>query len=73
MIRTIYLPAIDRRVTLRQYIDAIRLAKANPEKVFKHGLTCWCPCTGREILEQFLHGVQDRINQGVPYCKRGLS
>ena len=69
--RTIYLPAIDRTVTLKDYIRAVKLAKENPDMEFKHGLTCWWSCTGRDIVKQFVEGVHDRINQGVPYCTRG--
>jgi len=68
----IHLPAIDKRVTLGAYVKAIRLAKANPDVEFKEGLSCWWPCTGKEIMRQFLEGVNDRINQGIPYTKRGL-
>ncbi len=70
--RTIYLPAIDRTVLLGAYINAIKLAKANPDKIFKHGLTCWWSCTGRDIMKQFFEGINDRINQNVPYIKRGM-
>ena len=35
--RYITLPAINKRVSLRAYIDGIRLAKQNPDKQFKHG------------------------------------
>ena len=69
--RTIYLPAIDRRVTLAQFVRAVKLAKANPDAEFKQGLSCWWPCTGREIMRQFLEGVNDRINQAIPYSERG--
>lgn len=69
--RTIYLPAIERRVTLRQYLDAIYKAKNNPEEEFKHGLTCWWACLGKDIMKQFMKGVEDRINQCIPYNKRG--
>jgi len=69
--RTIYLPAIDRRVSLSAYVSAVRRAKADPSSVFSHGLTCWWPCTGEEILRQFHEGLQDRINQAVPYSRRG--
>ena len=72
MQRMIHLPAIDKRVTLGAYVKAIRLAKANPDVEFKDGLSCWWPCTGKEIMRQFLEGVNDRINQGIPYTKRGL-
>ena len=38
MIRVITL-ANGRRVTIAQYVKAIKLAKANPDATFKHGLT----------------------------------
>jgi hypothetical protein len=68
--RTIHLPAIDRRVSLVAYVAAVKKAKANPDSTFSHGLTCWWPCTGKEILHQFVAGMQDRINQAVPYLQR---
>lgn len=68
--RTIHLPALDRRVSLAAYIRAVRLAKANEEATFKHGLTTWWPTTGREIVEQFRRGMHERINEGTPYEKR---
>jgi len=70
--RAIYLPAINRRVSIGAYVKAIKLAKANPDAKFKHGLTCWWPCTGREIKVQFRRGIHDRINQAIPYAQRGL-
>ena len=72
MKRVIYLPAIHKTVTLAQYLKAIKYAKANPDAEFKEGLTCWWPCTGRDIMRQFFEGVQDRINQRIPYKERGL-
>lgn len=69
--RTIYLPAIGQSVTIGQYVKAVNFAKANPDHEFKHGFTCWWPCTGREIIRQFLDGVHERINEGIPYIKRG--
>jgi len=69
--RSIYLPAIERRVSLKAYIHAIRKAKANPDAEFKHGLSSWWPTTGRDIIRQFMDGVLDRINQAVPYVDRG--
>lgn len=69
--RMINLPAIDKRVSLKAYVAAIKLAKANPETEFKHGLTTWWATTGAEIMNQFWQGVQDRINQAVPYMNRG--
>jgi hypothetical protein len=70
--RTITLPAINKTVPLGAYVAAVKLAKANPTMEFKHGLTCWWPCTGAEIVQQFFRGVQDRINQAVPYSQRGV-
>ena len=71
MVRTIYLPAIEKRVTLTQYLRAVRFAKTNPDMLFSYGFTCWWPVTGREIVDQFRRGMHDRISQGIPYFKRG--
>lgn len=72
MKRTIYIPGVEKHVTLGQYTKAIKMAKANMTKVFKHGLTCWWSCTGADIMNQFREGMMDRINQAVPYSRRGL-
>ena len=70
--RAIRLPAIDRAVPLAAYVSAVKLAKANPDRTFKHGLTTWWPTTGAEIMRQFNQGMNDRINCGVPYVRRGI-
>jgi hypothetical protein len=70
--RYINLPALGRSVPLSAYVKAVKLAKANPKAEFKTGLTCWWPCTGSEVLAQFMRGVEDRINQGIPYSQRGM-
>lgn len=70
-IRAIYLPGPERWVSLAAYVSAIRIAKANPTKTFKCGLTCWWPCTGAEIRAQFMRGLHERINQATPYIERG--
>ncbi len=72
MMRSINLPAIDRRVSLRAYVTAVRLAKANPEIEFKHGLSTWWPTTGAEIMQQFREGLMERINDAIPYRLRGI-
>lgn len=72
MTRTIYMPAINRTVSLGDYLRAVRLAKDNPTATFKHGFTTWWPTTGADIMRQFRQGLNDRINQAVPYCKRGI-
>ncbi len=69
-VRTILLPAIDRCVPLGTYIAGVRLAIANPDREFKHGLTTWWPTLGAVIRAQFLAGVHDRINQCIPYVER---
>lgn len=69
--RVIYLPAIDKRVSLRAYVAAVRLAKANPTRTFTHGLTSWWPTTGAEIMRQFYAGLTERINDGISYTVRG--
>ena len=71
--RTIYLPSIERRVTLGEYVKAVKIAIASPQMTFKRGLTCWWPVSGAEIRRQFMTGVMDRINQGIPYTARGLT
>ncbi len=69
--RVINLPAIEKTVSLKAYVAGIKAAKANPEQMFKHGLTTWWATSGAEIMAQFWFGVQDRINQAVPYMDRG--
>jgi hypothetical protein len=69
--RTIYLPALGRHVTLAAYLQAVRMAKANPDMTFKTGFTTWWPTTGAEVTEQFREGMMDRINQAIPYSQRG--
>ena len=71
-VRTVSLPATGRTISLRQYLDGVKYAKANPDEEFKTGLTSWWPTTGREIVAQFMRGVHDRINQAVPYIERGM-
>lgn len=71
MPRYITMPAIGKRATLRQYVSAWKVAKANPDRLYARGLTTDCACTGAEIVQQFRDGMHDRINQAVPYITRG--
>jgi hypothetical protein len=71
IMRVITLPAINRQITLKQYVKAIKTAKAHPDEEFKCGLTTWWPTKGKEIMKQFMRGVHDRINQGIPAMERG--
>lgn len=70
--RYIHLPAIGRRVSLGAYVAAVKRAKANPDLEFKHGLECWWPTTGREIMAEFRAGMADRINAGIRAIDRGV-
>ncbi len=70
--RAIHIAAIGRDVSIGQYVKAVKTTIANPDTEFKHGLTCWWACTGKDIRRQFLDGLMDRINQNVPYVERGF-
>jgi len=66
----IYCPGAQRWVALGAYVKAVKAAKANPTRQYKHGLTCWWSCTGADIMEQFRAGMHERISAGVPYWRR---
>lgn len=66
-----YVQVLDKAIPLAAYIAAVKIAKAHPDTMFKHGLTTWWSTSGAEIVQQFNAGVQDRINQAVPYIMRG--
>lgn len=68
--RHVTLPATNRRVSITSYVAGIKLAKANPDMDFKHGLTTWWPTKGRDIVKQFREGMNQRINDQVPYINR---
>jgi hypothetical protein len=71
--RTINLPALGRSVSIGAYVAAVKKAKANPDLEFKTGLNCWWPCKGAEIVAQFRAAMMERINDAVPYSKRGMT
>lgn len=54
-----------KQVTLGQYVQAIKIAKANPQTYFADSLTGWHGSTGAETVEAFLVGVHDRINRHI--------
>ena len=60
---TIYLPAVNKRVSIGQYVQAVKKAKENPDAEFRHTLETWWPGTGREVVQQFRKGIHDRINK----------
>jgi hypothetical protein len=66
-LKTIYLPAIERHVSIHAYCQAVRLAKSNPNAEFLNGLTTWWPTTGSNIFKQYMHGVHQRINERALY------
>jgi hypothetical protein len=68
----IYISGCERWVTIKEYVRAIKIAKANPDARFKHTLCSWGPGTGRDIMREFMHGLHDRINQALPYLGRGV-
>lgn len=72
--RFIIVPAVsDRRpVRLGRYVAFVAAAKRSPNTEFKHGLDCWWPVTGAEIVKQFRAAMHDRITQAIPYNLRGV-
>ena len=60
MKRTITLEATGRVLSVASYVRGIRLAKAEPLMMFRHGLTTWWPCSGSTIMHQFREGCRDR-------------
>lgn len=69
--RTVYLPALERSVTLGAYVRAVRTAIAHPDQEFSTSLNGWWPALGSEIRRQFRAAIHDRINAGIPYASRG--
>ncbi len=73
--RAIYCPGANRGtgawIGLGAYVKAVKMAKSNPDAEFKHTLTSWAPGTGRDIVREFWRGVEDRINQAIPWVDRG--
>ena len=69
--RKVYIPGIERWVTLGQYVKAVKSAMANPDGEFKTTLCQWWPGTGQQICAEFRQSLHDRINQAMPYLQRG--
>ena len=53
----------DRSIPATTYLAGIRLAKANPDRLFKQTLWGWWPGTGSEIVEQYRRDLHKRINE----------
>ena len=62
----IFLPALNRTVSIATYCAAIRKAQANPAAQFSHSLDGWWPTTGAEIMRQFRQVRNARITAGRP-------
>lgn len=60
---TITLAAPGRVLSVAAYVQGIRLAKAEPLMMFRHGLTTWWPCAGSTIMHQFREGCRERQRQ----------
>lgn len=57
--------ATGRTVSVATYVKGIRLAKAEPLMMFRHGLSTWWPCAGSTIMHQFRAGCRDRLRLRV--------
>jgi hypothetical protein len=68
--RVISLPALQRTVSLRAYMTAVKRAKAAPLTEFREGLDCWWPVTGAEIVRQYRKAMHRRISDAIPYSAR---
>ncbi len=69
--RYITLPS-GKKVGLGAYVNAVKVAKAEPNVYFKDGFDGWGQY-GYQVVASFWRGVEDRINQAVPYMQRGIS
>lgn len=59
---TIYLAATDKHIPARAYIAGYKLAKANLQETFRHGLCTWWPVTGAQIVREYRRDMHARIN-----------
>lgn len=65
----IYIPAINRHVSIAAYCAAIRKAKANPDGLFPHTFESWASGTGRDILREWRKVRNRRITAGIPLAR----
>jgi hypothetical protein len=61
----------DRRVSLRSYLAALKLARAEPDRTFKESFCGWWPAKGREIVRQWWDQVVKRCSRGLPTTGKG--
>jgi len=59
-----------KRVSIGAYVKAWKSLKAMDPETEISGWQ-WYPVKARDVLRDIAQGVQDRINQAIPYNKRG--
>ena len=72
-VRTVTLPT-GRRVSNRNYLRALAMAKAHPDHLFADNATVRLmggAVTGRDFVRMYRRGLHDRISSGIPYANRG--
>ncbi len=68
---SIALPALNRTVSVGQYVGAIKRAKANLAATFPSSLEHWAPAKGAQIVAEFRKGLAARINAKAPGYGQG--
>jgi hypothetical protein len=63
--KTIYLPATHKYITVSQYVSAYYKVRKYPEAIFPHGLNSWYSKTGKEIQKEYTDAIHERINERV--------
>lgn len=58
----ITLEATNKKISLGQYVKAVKMALNNPEMTFNHSLSNWYPCPGSTIIKEFRFALNNRIN-----------
>jgi hypothetical protein len=71
MTRGIYIPGIQRTVSIGAYCAAICKAKANPDARFPHTLNNWWSGTGADILREWREVRNVRITAALPISHDG--
>jgi hypothetical protein len=51
----------DKKVSVANYIKAIRFAKSHPEQMFNEGLCQWFPVSGKEIYRDYVKSIYERM------------
>jgi hypothetical protein len=51
-----------KKISVRDYIVAIKFAKSYPDTMFAEGLNQWWPVTGKQIYSDYVRSIHERIN-----------